>query len=121
MQNWAHNTNKAIRMAENKNKGRSMFADKNLLPPEYSNEDRLLGVHNRIAEQLRAFYSFIQEEEIPQRFLTLLEQLDEVEQQESAVSHAADSQAADKQPACAAAPRPGGKSPGGDKRRSRHE
>jgi|GEM_PF-1090715 len=116
MQNWAHNTNKAIRMAENKNKGRSMFADKNLLPPEHSNEDRLLGVHNRIAEQLRAFYSFIQEEEIPQRFLTLLEQLDEVEQRESAVSRAAD-----KRPACAAAPRPGGKSPGGDKRRSRHE
>jgi len=70
-------------MEDNKNKGRKMFADKNLSQSGHSNEDRLLGVHSRIAEQLRAFYTGIQEEAIPQKFLTLLEQLDEVEKNEN--------------------------------------
>ncbi|WP_320411415.1 NepR family anti-sigma factor [Candidatus Tokpelaia sp.] len=70
-------------MEDNKNTGRKMFADKNLSRSGHSNEDRLLGVHSRIAEQLRAFYTGIQEEAIPQKFLTLLEQLDEAEKNEN--------------------------------------
>lgn len=42
-------------------------------------EDRLLGVHSQIAEKLRAFYTEIQEEEIPSHLLSLLEKLDAAE------------------------------------------
>lgn len=41
--------------------------------------DELFGSNSQIANQLRAFYTSIQEEEIPDRFLDLLEQLDEIE------------------------------------------
>lgn len=43
--------------------------------------DELLGVNSQIANQLRAFYISIQEEEIPEKFLTLLEKLDQAEAQ----------------------------------------
>lgn len=41
--------------------------------------DELLGPNSQIANQLRAFYTSIQEETIPDRFLDLLEKLDQVE------------------------------------------
>ncbi|AQS42206.1 MAG: Hypothetical protein BHV28_15260 [Candidatus Tokpelaia hoelldobleri] len=43
--------------------------------------DGLLGANSQIANQLRAFYTSIQEEKIPDRFLELLEKLDQAEMQ----------------------------------------
>jgi len=43
--------------------------------------DGLLGTNSQIANQLRAFYTSIQEEKIPDRFLELLEKLDQAEMQ----------------------------------------
>lgn len=72
-----------------------MFADKTAAKPSRRHEDNLLGAHSRIAGQLRAFYTGIQEEAIPQKFLTLLEKLDEAEKSEAA---AAGAKAAAKRP-----------------------
>lgn len=43
--------------------------------------DELLGANSQIANQLRAFYTSIQEEKIPDKFLELLEKLDQAEMQ----------------------------------------
>ena len=43
-------------------------------------EDDLLGSNSEIAVKLRQFYTAIQEEEIPEKFLDLLEKLDKAEQ-----------------------------------------
>jgi len=57
-----------------------MFADKNSAAPHLREaEDNLLGAHSRIGEQLRAFYTEIQEEQIPRNLLILLERLEEAE------------------------------------------
>lgn len=37
------------------------------------------GPHSRISSKLREFYQSVQEEEIPDRFVSLLERLDEAE------------------------------------------
>ena len=44
-------------------------------------DDDLLGSNSEIAVKLRQFYTAIQEEEIPERFLDLLEKLDRAEQE----------------------------------------
>ncbi|EJF91625.1 NepR family anti-sigma factor [Bartonella tamiae] len=41
--------------------------------------DEILGSHSEIASKLKQFYTAIQEEEIPDRFLDLLEKLDRAE------------------------------------------
>ena len=44
-------------------------------------EDDLLGSNSEIAVKLRQFYTAIQKEEIPEKFLDLLEKLDKAEQE----------------------------------------
>ena len=44
-------------------------------------DDDLLGSNSEIAIKLRQFYTAIQEEQIPDRFLDLLEKLDKAEQE----------------------------------------
>lgn len=56
-----------------------MFAEKTQRPQDRDKQDSLLGAHSQIGETLRAFYGEIQEEEIPQKFLSLLEKLDKAE------------------------------------------
>lgn len=46
---------------------------------DMSASDELLGSNSQIACQLRAFYTSIQEEKIPEKFLELLEKLDQAE------------------------------------------
>ncbi|CAM1641765.1 NepR family anti-sigma factor [Bartonella choladocola] len=43
-------------------------------------QDDLLGSNSEIAVKLRQFYTALQEEEIPEKFLDLLEKLDKAEQ-----------------------------------------
>ncbi|ATN35659.1 hypothetical protein ACO34A_17785 [Rhizobium sp. ACO-34A] len=53
--------------------------------PEYSSAASYgkgpVSAHNGISDQLRAFYRSVEEEGIPDRFLTLLEKLDMAERQ----------------------------------------
>lgn len=44
-------------------------------------DDDLLGSNSEIAVKLRQFYTAIQEEKIPDKFLDLLEKLDKAEQE----------------------------------------
>ncbi|CAM1626831.1 hypothetical protein H3S89_00015 [Bartonella sp. B10834G6] len=44
-------------------------------------QDDLLGSNSEIAIKLRQFYTAIQDEEIPEKFLDLLEKLDKAEQE----------------------------------------
>lgn len=44
-------------------------------------DDDLLGSNSEIAVKLRQFYTAIQEEKIPEKFLDLLEKLDKAEQE----------------------------------------
>lgn len=60
---------------------------------DLSTSDELLGSNSQIACQLRAFYTSIQEEDIPEKFLTLLQKLDQAEahkrsQDEKTAGHA---------------------------------
>jgi|GEM_PF-4404341 len=56
-----------------------MLVDETVSLNRQHNEDKLLGEHSQIAEKLRAFYTVIQEEEIPDHLLMLLEKLDDAE------------------------------------------
>jgi len=47
--------------------------------PDVSASDELLGSNSQIAYQLRAFYTSIQDEQIPEKFLLLLDKLDQAE------------------------------------------
>jgi len=55
------------------------FASDNAGSVASAAQDNLLGVHSRIGAQLRAFYTEIEEQAIPEHLLILLERLDEAE------------------------------------------
>ncbi|MHC5305806.1 NepR family anti-sigma factor [Bartonella sp. LJL80] len=47
---------------------------------DFGSDDDLLGSNSEIAVKLRQFYTAIQDEAIPDKFLDLLEKLDQAEQ-----------------------------------------